>query len=126
MTGREPDDGAAGNGGRGPCRGVLGYSGPSHVRCLPVRAVPLAAVIPSRVPGRGRGAWGGSASEKRSGGVNQEGARAARGRRGRQTGDLAPGRWPGKAVHHRPLGRVTGGAPPGVAGRQRICPSRSP
>jgi len=43
----------------GAVPGVLGYSGPSHVRCLPVRAVPLAAVIPSRVPGRGRGAWGG-------------------------------------------------------------------
>ena len=30
---------------------------------IPVRAVPLAAFIPSRVPGRGRGAWGGCASE---------------------------------------------------------------
>src|SRR5262249_18133130 len=58
VTGREPDDGAAGNGSRGSC-GVFGCSGPSHVRCLPVRAVPLAAVIPSRVPagagGRGAG-----------------------------------------------------------------------
>jgi hypothetical protein len=35
-----------------PCSGFI--------RC---GAVPLAAFIPSRVPGRGRGAWGGSASE---------------------------------------------------------------
>src|SRR5258708_3816614 len=31
-------------------------------RVYPARAVPLAAFIPSRDPGRGRGAWGGSAS----------------------------------------------------------------
>jgi hypothetical protein len=35
-----------------------------HVPVLSGAAVPLAAVIPSRVPGRGRGAWGGSASEQ--------------------------------------------------------------
>ena len=72
---------AAGNGSRGRAGGVFGCSGPSHVRCLPVRAVPLAAVIPSRVPGREPGtAWGGSASGGGgSGGVNQDGARAGPG-----------------------------------------------
>jgi hypothetical protein len=54
---------AAGNRSRGAC-GVFGCSGPSHIPGHPVRAVPLAAVIPSRVPGRGRGAWGGPASEE--------------------------------------------------------------
>src|SRR5258706_9604625 len=49
-----------GNGSRGCGDSVV--SGPSQVRCYPVRAVPLAAFIPSRDPGRGRGAWGGSAS----------------------------------------------------------------
>jgi hypothetical protein len=77
VTGGEPDDLAAGNGSRGPCAGyavvLMSVPFPGH----PVRAVPLAAVIPSRVPGRGRGAWGGSASERRSGGVNQDDARAA-------------------------------------------------
>src|SRR5712692_1291746 len=72
-AGREPDDLAAGNRGRGVVLGSV-VSGPSQVRCYPVRAVPLAAFIPSRDPGRGRGAWGGSASEGRSGGVNQMGA----------------------------------------------------
>ena len=63
MAGREPDDLAAGKREPGVC-GVFGCSGPSHGPGHPVRAVPLAAVIPSRVPGRGRGAWGGSASEE--------------------------------------------------------------
>src|SRR5262249_3431565 len=56
VTGREPDDGAAGNGSRGAC-GVCVCSGPSRVRCVPVRAVPLAAVLPSRARA-GAGAHG--------------------------------------------------------------------
>ena len=72
MTARAPDDGAAGNGSRG--FSGMWLSGPvPRYRVIPVRAVPLAAFIPSRVPGRGRGAWGGFASE-RSGGANQRGA----------------------------------------------------
>src|ERR1039457_7697046 len=65
VAGHEPDDLAAGNGSRGA---VLGGFSCFQVRPRsggpPVRAVPLAAFIPSRVPGRGRGAWGGSASEE--------------------------------------------------------------
>lgn len=125
VTGRSPDDlGGEGNGGQRLC-GCSVVSGSSHVPGHPVRAVPLAAVIPSPVPGRGRGAWGGSASEGRSGGVNQDGARAARRRRGRHKGDLAPGRWPGEAVHQARSGRVTARCS-GVRDRQRICPSRRP
>ena len=44
------------------------------------------------------GALGGPRQNRRSGGVNQAGARAAGGRRGRQISDLAPGRWPGGLV----------------------------
>jgi hypothetical protein len=43
--------------GAGGCGGIRLLSGPSHGEGLAVRAVPLAAVIPSRVPGpvaRGR------------------------------------------------------------------------
>jgi hypothetical protein len=67
------------------------------------------------------GAWGGPRQNRRSGGVNQVGARAARWRRGRQISDLAPGRWPGKAVHAACAGGGSAGAD-----RQRICPSRRP
>src|SRR5262245_7207549 len=50
--------------GAGGRAGVFGCARSSHVpEVNPVRAVPLAAFIPSRVPGRGRGAWGGFASE---------------------------------------------------------------
>ena len=73
MTARAPDDGAARKREPGLFR-VCGCLGPSpRYRVIPVRAVPLAAFIPSRAPGRGRGAWGGFASE-RSGGANQRGA----------------------------------------------------
>ena len=119
MTGREPDDGGGGKRSRGVVQGVLGYSGPSHVRCLPVRAVPLAAVIPSRVPGRGRGAWGGP-RQRRSGGVNQGGARATRtgGADRTATSRLAAGQ---EGCH------ATGpGDPAGACGRQRMWPSRRP
>jgi hypothetical protein len=59
-----PDDGAAGKREPGPCGGVFDCSGPSHGQGLAVRAVPLAAVIPSRVPGPVAGAaWGGSGAE---------------------------------------------------------------
>jgi hypothetical protein len=76
-----------------------------------------------RVSPAGAGAaWGGSASEERSGGVNQDGARAAGGRRGREPGDLAPGRWPGKAVH----AARAGCGPAGGWARHRISPSRMP
>ena len=50
MTGREPDDQAAGNGSRGACGGIRLFRSVPMIRCYPVRAVPLAAVIPSRLP----------------------------------------------------------------------------
>jgi hypothetical protein len=92
---------------------------------LSVRAVPLAAVIPSPGPGRGRGGMG----RIRVRGGGQAGsiklAPAPR-RRGRQASDLAPGRWPGRAVHAAGTGGwVTGGWPEDRA-RQRIWPSRRP
>jgi hypothetical protein len=47
--------------------GVSGCSGASPWSgVIPVRAVPLPAVIPSRVPGRGQGAWGGPRQNRRS------------------------------------------------------------
>jgi hypothetical protein len=90
------------------------------------RAVPLAALIPSRAPagpgrmGRVRVRGSGQA------GVNQDRARAAGGRRGREPGDLAPGRWPGKAVHAARAGGAAGGEWSGSRVRQRIWPSRRP
>jgi hypothetical protein len=64
VTGREPDDVAAGNRSRGLfARWYSVVFGPvPGSGFIPVRAVPLAAFIPSRGPGRGRGAWGGFAS----------------------------------------------------------------
>ena len=50
MTGREPDDQAAGNGSRGWCGVLRLFRSVPMVRCYPVRAVPLVAVIPSRDP----------------------------------------------------------------------------
>ena len=105
MTARSPDDGAAGNGSWG--FSGMWLSGPvPRCRVIPVRAVPLAAFIPSRVPGRGRGAWGGFASE-RSGGANHRGAEPAGGggqnglrprawRGADCLGASRPGRWPGR------------------------------
>ena len=55
---------AAGNGSRGRAGYSVVFQVRPHVPGHPVRAVPLAAVIPSRVPGQDRGAWGGSASEE--------------------------------------------------------------
>ena len=72
MTVREPDNRAAGNGSRLGGTGIRLFQVVPMFRVHPVRAVPLAAFIPSRVPGRGRGAWGGFTS--RSGGANQRGA----------------------------------------------------
>ncbi len=119
------DDVTAGETGAGGRAGLSCSRVRPIFRVYPARAVPLAAFIPSRDPGRSRGAWGWSASGKRSGGVNHGDARAARSRRGRMIGDLAPGGRPGKAVHAaRPAG-VTGRSP-GDLDRQRICPSRIP
>src|SRR5213596_918461 len=78
-----------------------------------VRAVPLAAVISSRVPGRGRGRMG--RVRVRGGGQagSIKGAPALPGEGGGADtgGDLAPGRWPGRAVHAaRAGGCVTDGA----------------
>src|SRR6266702_5819364 len=88
-AGREPDDLAARSRGRGSA-GYSVVSGRPMFPGYPVRAVPLAAFIPSRDPGRGRGAWGGSASEGRSGGANQIGA-PPRGRGGQNS--LRPRAW---------------------------------
>jgi len=91
VTGREPDDLAAGNGEPGVqvrvrlCQ-VRPMSGSS------VRAVPLAAVIPSQGPGRGRAAWGGSAS----GAAVRRGQSTGRPRRAAAAGqtDRRPRAWP--------------------------------
>ena len=106
-------------------RGIRLFQAVPGSGVIPVRAVPLAAFIPSRVPGRGRGAWGGSASEEAGQAGSIRGTPAPPGRRGRIAGDLAPGRWPGKAVHAASAVWVTGGFS-GVLDRQRICPSRIP
>jgi hypothetical protein len=123
-TGRELDDLAAGNGSRGPCGGYSVAQVRPHVPGYPVRAVPLAAVIPSCVPGR---AGGHGAGPRRRGG--QAGsirwAPCRLGGGGRLVGDLAPGRWPGALV--MPPGPAESRADrPGVLDRQRICPSRKP
>jgi len=78
VIGRVPDDLAAGNGSRGPCGAYSVVQVRPMVRSA-VRAVPLAAVIPSRAAGPGgRGRMGrGPRQKRRSGGVNQGGARAA-------------------------------------------------
>jgi hypothetical protein len=60
--------------GAGGGWGYLVVSGRPMVGCHRVRAVPLAAFIPSRVPGLGRGAWGGFASKGGQAGANQVGA----------------------------------------------------
>src|ERR1019366_9534400 len=91
VNGREPDDLAAGEREPGPCGGYSVVSGRPMFRVHPVRAVPLAAFIPSPGPGRGRGAWGGSASEGRSGGANRMGALPPVGAGGRIACGLAPG-----------------------------------
>jgi len=113
-TGREPDD--VGGGEREPgssavavCGGLSPVPGSG---VFPVRAVPLAAFILSRVPGRGRAAWGGSASEGGQAGPIGEapyppgaGGRMPGGLApggGRMPGGLAPGRWPGCGHAARP------------------------
>jgi hypothetical protein len=59
---------------------LLLSSGCPRFGCLPGAAVPLAAVIPSRGPGRGRGHGAGRVSRSGPGGANQVGVHAARGR----------------------------------------------
>ena len=98
MTGREPDDLAAGNGSRGAVQGI-GLFRP--VPC-PVSSGAGSAAGCSHPFACSRpwpGCMGRVRGRRRSGGVNQTGARAVWGRRGRQTGDLAPGHWPGKLFH---------------------------
>jgi hypothetical protein len=122
VTGREPDDWAAGNRSRevpGKYSVVRSVPLPGFSRC---GAVPLAALIPSPCPGCWPGGMGRvRVREGRSGGVNHRDAHAGKSWRRRVTGDLAPGRWPGKAVH---AGRAGGSGR--CPARQRICPSRMP
>ena len=111
---------------RGTGAGVWGIqllSGPSHGQGLAVRAVPLAAVIPSRVPGRGRGRMGRVRVRRGGPAGSIKGAPAPPGSGGGADtgGDLAPGRWPGVADHAARAGGSAGGL-----ARQRICPSRRP
>jgi hypothetical protein len=75
---------------------------------------------PFACPRPGPGRMGRSASEKRSGGVNQGGARAARtgGADRTATSRLAAGQ---EGCH-----AAGSGDPAGACGRQRICPSRRP
>ena len=118
-AGREPDNRAAGNGSRGGAGYRL-----SAVPCpgLPVRAVPLAAVIPSRDPRPGPGGMGrvrvrgGQAGSIRS-------APAPPGRRGRQ---IAASRLPRPGKLFMPAAlRGRGGGPPG-SGRARRAGRRTP
>ena len=128
VTGRVPDDLAAGNGSRDRAGGIFGCSGPSHGGSRGAGSAagcshPFACPRPA-----GPGPHGaGPRQKRRSGGVNQGGARAAGEGGGADTGrDLAPGRWPGRTVHAaRAGGCVTGGSA-GDLCRQRICPSRRP
>jgi hypothetical protein len=103
VTGREPDDLAAGNGSRGAVRGMRLFSGPSHVRCYRCgqcrwlqsslrRSRPWPGCM-----GRVRVRRGGQA-----GSIKWAPAPAGPRRRGRQTGDLAPGRWPGNGLFMPP------------------------
>jgi len=136
VAGREPDDLAAGNGSPGVVRGIRLFQ---VVPCFRVIRCGQCRWLHSSLrvdPGRGRGAWGGSASEGRSGGANQIGAPPRR--RGGQN-SLRPRAWrgaeclaasrlavcPGGAVHAARAVWVTGGSSRGWD-RQRICPSRIP
>ena len=121
-AGREPDDGARETGAGGRAGGIR--------LCVQVRpvvgvwraAVPLAAFIPSRVPAMA-GAHGAVCVRERSGGVNQDDARAARGggAENRATSRLAAGQ---ESCSCRARGG--GGASSGFVARQRISPSRIP
>lgn len=129
--GGSPMMGAAGNGSRGGAGYLSLLSGPSHGEGLAVRAVPLAAVIPSRVPGRCRGRMGRVRVRKeRSGGVNQDGARAAGWRAVGQTQEatsrlaagqeelfMPPARAAGSPAGWREIGAGSGSA-------RRACRSR--
>src|ERR1035441_2809367 len=110
----------AGNGEPGAVRGVFGCSGSSHVPGYPVRAVPLAAVIPSPGPGRSRGAWGGSASEGgQAGSIRWAPAPPGRGGGGEQVGGPRPGAgaWGGAASEGGQAGSIRWApAPPGHGG----------
>ena len=82
-----------------------------------------------RVSPAGAGAaWGGSASERGGQAGSIKGAPAPPGEGGGADtgGGLAPGRWPGRAVHAARAGGLVTGGPAGDLGRQRICPSRRP
>jgi hypothetical protein len=96
----EPDDRAAGNGSRGACGGMRLF----YVRPIAGSSGAGSAAgcsHPFGCPGRGRAHGAGPRQKRRPGGVNQVGDRAALGvgRWGRHKGGLAPGRWPGGAVH---------------------------
>ena len=93
VTGRQPDDRAAGNGSRGPC-GCIRLFG--SVPCPGSSGAGSAAGCshPFACPGRGRGAWGGSASGEAVRRGQSRGARAAGDRGGAErpaTSRLAAG-----------------------------------
>ena len=124
---REPDDGAGGKREPGACAGIRLCVLFRPVVRVSRAAVPLAAFIPSRVSGRGRGRMG----RVRVRGSGQAGSIKTTpapqwGRRGRKPGDLAPGRWPGKlfmlfmphASAASPAARPRGSWPGSGAGRR--------
>jgi hypothetical protein len=94
VTGHKPMLWQAGNGSREACGYLIVWS-------VPMSGYPRVAGSaagcshPFAGPGRGRGAWGGSASGSGQAG-SIKGAPAPPGRWGRHRGDLAPGRWPCK------------------------------
>src|SRR5690349_13289099 len=87
-----------------------------------VRAVPLAAVIPSRSrrPGGPEGRMGRDRVRRGGQAGSIKGAPALPGEGGGADtgGDLAPGRWPARAVHAARAGGWTAGGPTGDLGRQ--------
>src|ERR1039458_2509476 len=129
-----------GNGEPGAVRGVFGCSGSSHVPGYPVRAVPLAAVIPSPGPGRSRGAWGGSASEGgQAGSIRWAPAPPGHGGGGGEVGTSRPGGGGGgvrgrsggvkqvgaRAAGSRRRGRLVGDLAPGRGGGLFMRPAVS-
>jgi len=122
-TGRELDDLAAGNGSRGRLRGYSVAQVRPQVPGYPVRAVPLAAVIPSCVPGRAGGHGAGPRQRGgQAGSIRWAPCRLGRGQTSWRPRAWAAGQGTGHAAR---AGGVTGGSP-GVLDRQRTCPSRKP
>ncbi len=125
MADQEPDDLAAGNGSRGAVLGSVVFSSvpmSGVIRCGQCRWLHSSLRVTPAVAG-GHGA-GPRQKSGQAGSIRLAPCGLAPGG-GRMPGGLAPGRWPGSAVHAARAVSVTGG-PAGGLDRQRICPSRIP